>query len=76
MKEMQDVIKNNSRTVVRAIYAHVLSKLPVFFSNSNEVVDYIKGSLEQCGDRAELVAVYSLFNDIIMADFDWSGLDD
>ena len=76
LKEMQDVIKNNSRTVVRAIYAHVLSKLPVFFSNSNEVVEYIKDSLEQCGDRAELVAVYSLFNDIIMADFDWSGLDD
>lgn len=76
LKDMQEIIKNSARPVVRAIYAHVLSRLPVFFSNSNEVVDYVKNSLEQCGDKAELVAVYSLFNDIIMDNTDWSEWDD
>jgi len=70
--DLQEVIKMHGRPVVRAIYAMVLGKLPVFFTSMQEVVDYISGSVTECGDKAELAAVYSLLDDISADISDWS----
>jgi len=70
--DLQEVIKNQSRPVVRAIYAMVLGKLPVFFTSMQEVVDYITNSISECGDKAELAAVYSLLDDVVADISEWS----
>lgn len=70
--DLQEVIKMHGRPIVRAIYAMVLGKLPVFFTSMQEVVDYISGSVTECGDKAELAAVYSLLDDISADISDWS----
>lgn len=70
LEDLQGMIKKYSRHVVRAVYAILLSSIPVFFANSQELTDYIRHSMEQCGDKVELVACYSLLCDIIMEDFE------
>jgi hypothetical protein len=45
-----------SKSVIRAVMASVIKIMPVFFQNSNEVMDYISYALEQCKDLAEKTA--------------------
>lgn len=72
LEDMMIMIKKYSRPVVRAVYAVVLSNIPVFFGNSKELTEYISHSIEQCGDKSELAACYSLISGLIndMADWD------
>ncbi|MCI8308527.1 MAG: hypothetical protein HFH14_10820 [Lachnospiraceae bacterium] len=73
LKDMQAMIKKYSRPVVRAVYSVILSSIPVFFGNSDELTEYIRHSIEQCADKAELVACYELLCDLIMDDFITDG---
>lgn len=51
--ELKELFSSHSMLINRAVMANTLSKLPVFFESSQEVMDYIKNSLEQCHDEAE-----------------------
>ncbi|MGN0318852.1 MAG: hypothetical protein ACI4E1_13050 [Lachnospira sp.] len=51
--------------VRRAVMAGVLSNLPVFFNNTNEIQDYINRSLIACSDTAEQSAVIEVMKMII-----------
>lgn len=51
--ELKELFSSHSMLINRAVMANTLSKLPVFFESSQEVMDYIKNSLEQCHDAAE-----------------------
>lgn len=55
--EFKDFFKNHEKLVNRAVMAHTLSGLPVFFNNIDEIKDYIYVSLNQCSDLAERTAV-------------------
>lgn len=68
IKDLQEFIKDNQRPVVRAVFALVLGAMPVFFSSSREVVDYITDSLNQCADKAELLATYELIDELCWGD--------
>lgn len=48
----------NSMTVNRAVMAKILSNIPVFFNNTDEIKEYIDGSLTRCRDKSELLADY------------------
>lgn len=65
LEDMRAMIKQYSRPIVRAVYAVLLSSIPVFFRNSDELSEYIRHSIEQCGDKAELIACYSLIVDMM-----------
>lgn len=54
--KLSNEFKNNSKYVNRAIMANTINKMPVFFQSSQEVMDYIRGTLEQCHDMAEKIA--------------------
>ncbi len=54
------IFKDNQKLVNRAIMAHVLSGLPVFFNNIEEINNYITSSLSQCRDKAEKAAVIEI----------------
>lgn len=51
--ELKELFSKHSMVINRAVMANTLSKLPVFFESSQEVMDYITNSLEQCHDTAE-----------------------
>lgn len=53
IEELRKLFSENSMLINRAIMANTLSKLPVFFESSQEVMEYIQNSLEQCHDLAE-----------------------
>ena len=58
--DLLEVMKRNQRPVNRAIMAQTLGKLPTFFKNANEVMDYVQHSLGQCSDEAELISCIKL----------------
>ncbi|WP_033166851.1 hypothetical protein [Clostridium sp. KNHs205] len=56
LKELGDLFAGSERSVVRAVMANTLSKLPVFFKNQAEIKEFIENSLDQCQDKAEKTA--------------------
>ena len=58
--ELDESFKNMDVMVKRAVMATVLSSLPVFFNNTEEIQGYINNSLMQCNDEAEQKAVVEL----------------
>ena len=58
--ELDDSFKNMNVMVKRAVMASVLSSLPVFFNNTEEMQDYINSALIQCSDIAEKKAVVEI----------------
>lgn len=64
-RDMEKVFAAESKPVVRAIMAKVLSDLPVFFNSVDEIKAYIKGSLESCGDEAEKETCKELLEELM-----------
>ncbi len=56
IEECKDLFRGKSRMLRRAVMANTLENMPVFFSSSQEVADYITNSLSQCNDEAEKYA--------------------
>lgn len=63
--ELDDSFKNMNVMVKRAVMASVLSSLPVFFNNMEEIQAYINNSLMQCNDDAEQKAVVEIIKTMI-----------
>ena len=57
--------KNHSQIVNRAIMSAVLGAVPVFFQNTEEIVQYIDYALEHCSDVSELCASVEIINRIM-----------
>ena len=60
--ELDILFKNSSQIINRAVMSTVLSQLPVFFNNVDEIQDYINSSLLQCSDKAEKMACVAIMN--------------
>lgn len=70
-KIIADILKSfegRDKMVNRAVMASVLSTLPVFFNNMNEIKDYVLSSLDTCRDEAEKLGCIEIINTIIEAD--------
>lgn len=57
---MSDVFGHGPQVYNRAVMSLVLSSLPVFFNNVDEILAYIKSSLSLCSDEGEKKACVSL----------------
>ncbi len=65
-EELSDRFKTSPQCINRAIMANVLSTMPVFFGNSNEVMEYAKASLEHCKNvREKTVAMRLLLDEMV-----------
>lgn len=64
-EKMTERFAGSSQIVNRAVMSAVLSSLPVFFNNVNEIMTFVQTSLEQCSDLAEKKACVSLMRMII-----------
>ena len=65
IKELDELFASKEVSVRRAVMAAVLSMLPVFFNNTEEIQDYINSSLIQCSDEAEKKAVVEVIKMIV-----------
>lgn len=57
---LSGVFKTAGREYNRAVMSAVLSSLPVFFNNMDEIVNYVRTSLSQCTETAEKKAAAAL----------------
>lgn len=67
LADLEEAFKNNEKMLNRAIMAAVLSMLPVFFNNMEEVKEYVMTSLDNCRDEAEKSGCIEIINSIIEA---------
>jgi hypothetical protein len=67
LKELAKLFEDSDRMVSRAVMANTLNKIPVFFGNHKEVMDYVLYSLEKCSDLAEKAACIDIIRDIMSA---------
>lgn len=65
--QLTDVFENVDRMVMRSVMASTLNKMPVFFQDHKEVMDYVLYSLEKCTDKAEKLACMEIIKDIMLA---------
>ena len=56
---------NHSQIINRAIMSAVIGAVPVFFKNTDEIVQYINYALEHCSDISELCACVEIVNQIM-----------
>ncbi|MDY5578222.1 MAG: hypothetical protein SPF70_12275 [Lachnospiraceae bacterium] len=64
-QELTDFFKSHNKNINRAVMAHVLAELPVFFNNVEEIKNYIYAALTGCRDKAEKAAVTEIFLSMI-----------
>lgn len=67
-EELDRLFAGMPKAVVRAVMAKILSYLPVVFRTSQELNDYILGSLESCTDSAEREACMELLKQELIDD--------
>jgi len=58
--QLSELFLNSSQNVCRAVMANTINKMPVFFQSQNDVMDYVKNSIEQCRDLAEKKACINI----------------
>ena len=62
LKEMLEAFfKAHGKLINRAVMAHVLASLPVFFNNVQEIQNYVYSSVNGCSDMAEKTACAEIF---------------
>lgn len=72
IEELMGLFKENPQCINRAVMASTLSRMPVFFNNSDEVMEYINTSLEQCRNSEEKTVAMKLLMDCMDEDMNWS----
>lgn len=64
LKEFAACFEGLERPITRAVMANVLSGLPVFFNNQEELKEYIHVALNQCNDQAERQGVMHIMQQL------------
>lgn len=63
--EFKELFQGKNKQINRAIMANTMNKMPVFFNNSNEVVEYVMNSLAGCNDEAEKIASINIIRQLM-----------
>jgi hypothetical protein len=63
--ELNVLFEGQDKLVNRAVIANTINKMPVFFKDHKEVMDYVRYSIERCTDQYEKAACYDLINEIM-----------
>jgi hypothetical protein len=64
-EELEALFGNQDKVVSRAIMANTMSKMPVFFKDHKDVMDYVRYSIERCSDIYEKAACIEIINEIM-----------
>lgn len=66
--EFSQAFKGQSRLLVRAVMAKVLSSLPVFFESLGQVQEYVESSLSSCTDDIEKAVALKMIEELMIED--------
>lgn len=72
LQELSLQLSQLSRPVKRAVVGQLLEKLPIIFSNMQELEEYIRVNLFGCQDRAEKAVVMLLLQELMQEEREWS----
>ncbi len=64
-EELILLFDGQDRMVTRAVIANTINKMPVFFKDHTEVMNYVRYSLERCSDAYEKAACVEIINAIM-----------
>jgi hypothetical protein len=64
-EELTALFAEHDRVISRAVIANTINKMPVFFRDHKEVMDYVRYSLERCSDSYEKAACVEIINAIM-----------
>lgn len=64
-EELSALFAGSDRMVSRAVMANTINKMPVFFADHKEVMDYVLYSLQRCSDNHEKAACVEIINEIM-----------
>ncbi len=65
LQEINKLFDGQDRAVSRAVIANTMNKMPVFFKDHKEVMDYVRYSLERCSDEYEKAACHDIILQIL-----------
>ena len=65
LEELSTLFEEHDRMVDRAVMANTLNKIPVFFQNHTEVMDYVRYSIEHCTEKYEKMACTEIIRGIM-----------
>lgn len=71
LEEVEEFFKTHNRAVNRAVMSVIISSLPIFFNNLEELQDYIYNSLDSCRQKAEKMACVEILNSAIEENMDY-----
>lgn len=63
--ELSKLLAKCDRMISHAVMANTISKVPVFFNDHKEVMDYVRYSLQRCSDRYEKAACAEIITDLM-----------
>lgn len=64
-EDLSNKFKDSDRMIMRAIMANTINRLPVFFKDHTEVMNYVLYSLDKCRDIAEKYACMEIINSMM-----------
>jgi hypothetical protein len=64
-EELTVLFTSSDRMISRAVMANTINKMPVFFADHKEVMDYVLYSLQRCSDNYEKAACFEIINEIM-----------
>ncbi len=65
IEELALLFEGQDKMVSRAVIANTINKMPVFFKDHTEVMNYVRYSLERCSDAFEKAACVEIINAIM-----------
>jgi hypothetical protein len=65
LQEMRELFADQDRMISRAVIANTINKMPVFFKDHKEVMEYVRYSLERCSDEYEKTACHDIISQIL-----------
>lgn len=64
-EELKALFEAHDRMIGRAVIANTINKMPVFFNNHTEVMDYVRYSLLRCSDPFEKAACIEIITSLM-----------
>ncbi len=65
LKDLAQLFEGQDRMIVRSIIANTINKVPVFFKDHKDVMDYVTYSLTRCTDQYEKAACVEIITNIM-----------
>jgi hypothetical protein len=67
-EDLTGLFDSSDRMISRAVMANTMNKMPVFFADHKEVMDYVRYSLDRCADQYEKAACFEIISEIMKSE--------